>query len=153
MGHNDCITSFCPRLIPIGTCAGIHSTVIGVTAVAILSPRRYKQVFTRFHAQNIGCGHGVNLQRKWVVNMVFRPRISRLWLSFFWDSLVRVTSPSEQLEVIRNFVNGLIISLKRGSPSFHVSLSPDAPAHPSQKDSARCQRFYEHCHVCLSLSP
>ena len=53
---------------------------------------------------------------------------------FFWDSLVRVTSPSEQLEVIRNFVNGLIISLKRGSASFHVSLSPDAPAQQDVKD-------------------
>ena len=65
------------RFIQTETCAGVHSTVITITTVAILSPRRYEQVFTRFHAQTIGSGQGVRRQGK--MGCQYRFQISTLY--------------------------------------------------------------------------
>ena len=59
------------RFIATRTCAGVHSAVVAVVVLAILSPWFYEQIFTGFHAQIMGRGHGVRWQGKWVANLIF----------------------------------------------------------------------------------
>ena len=133
------------RFMPSGTCDGNHFTVIAVIAVATLRPRLYEQIFTRFHSQNIEREHGVDRQGKRMANLNFEA-VAKFLSEILLSGLLLTLNSSRSSKTCQwthHFFG----------TSFQISPSPDAPAHPSRNDSARCERSYEHCHVHLLFGP